>query len=82
MSFIRFDYRCSKCGEDHPNCLVLRVDMDAQRCGKCKGLLRRLPAGPPTTFKFADRSAHKSKKLVSLRDANPGVTRPMKPSDV
>ena len=57
MPFITFDYKCSD-----PNCagyeerLVLRKDMDAQRCNEpdCTAIMRRLPAGTRTTFKFAD----------------------------
>jgi len=82
MSFIKFDYLCTNCDKYYPDLFIKRVDMDNQDCGECGALLKRLPAGPPTTFKFGDRSAVKSKKLVSLRDANPGVTRPMRPSDV
>lgn len=82
MSYIRFDYVCPHCGAEYPNVFVKRVEMDAQSCGKCKEILVKLPAGPSTTFKFADRSAVKSRKKVSLRDANPGVTRPLRPSDV
>jgi hypothetical protein len=82
MSYITFDYRCPGCNTEYPNCMVRRSEMDEQRCGKCKELLVRLPAGPTTTFKFGDRSAIKSKKAVGLRDPNPGVTRPMKPFDV
>lgn len=52
MAFITFDYRCDKGHEQER--LVLRKDMDAQRCETCKGLMRRLPAGTRTTFRFAD----------------------------
>ncbi len=82
MSYIIFDYACPNCGAEYPNNFVKRSEMDDQRCGKCKTVLKRLPAGPSTTFKFGDRSAIKSKKAVSLRDANPGVTRPLSTSDV
>ena len=82
MSFIRFDYVCPTCNAKFPNCFVKRAEMDEQRCGKCKDVLKRMPAGPPTNFKFADRSSVKSRKAVSLRDANPGVTRPLRTSDV
>lgn len=53
MPFITFDYRCEKGHEDSR--MVLRKEMDAQRCKECKGLMRRLPAGTRTTFRFADR---------------------------
>ena len=82
MSYIRFDYKCPNCGAEFPNCFIKRAEMDEQRCGKCKEILKRLPAGPTTTFKFGDRSARKSKKAVSLRDANPGVTRKFTTQDV
>ena len=82
MSLICFDYRCPSCDLVYDNVRVERDEVDKQRCGSCHELLKRLPAGPPTTFKFGDRSAVKSKKAVSLRDANPGVARPMRNSDV
>ena len=82
MSFIRFDYKCDNCGADYPNQLVRRSEMDEQQCEHCNLLLRKLMAGPPTTVKFGDRSAVKSRKVVSLRDPNPGVTRPMRVEDV
>lgn len=82
MSYIRFDYVCPSCEAEYPDCFVKRTEMDEQRCGKCKELLHKLPAGPSTTFKFGDRSAVKSRKKISLRDAQPGVTRPLRPSDV
>jgi hypothetical protein len=82
MSYITFDYKCPNCEQEYLNCFVKRSEMDKQRCGVCKEVLVKLPAGPSTTFKFGDRSAIKSKKAVSLRDANPGVTRPLGPKDV
>jgi ribosomal protein L37AE/L43A len=81
MSYITFDYKCPNCDAEYPDCFVKRDEMDSQRCGKCKEVLARLPAGPSTTFKFGDRSAIKSKKAVSLRDPNPGVTRKFTPED-
>lgn len=59
MPFITFDYRCKPCDVEEER-LVLKSDMDAQRCGNCKGLMVRLPAGTKTTFKFADKSGLKS----------------------
>jgi ribosomal protein L37AE/L43A len=82
MSYITFDYACPECGAEYPNSFVKRSEMDEQRCGKCKTTLKRMPAGPSTTFKFGDRSAVKSKKAVSLRDPNPGVKRPFRSSDI
>ncbi len=81
MSLICFDYQCTGCGAVYENIRVRRDEVDDQRCGKCKDKLKALPAGPPTTFKFGDRSSVKSKKAVSLRDPNPGVTRKFKTSD-
>jgi len=75
MSFITFDYLCKNCDEFVGDALVRRSEMNNQECSKCGALMFRLPAGPTTTFKFGDRSATKSKKVVSLRDPNPGVTR-------
>jgi predicted SprT family Zn-dependent metalloprotease len=53
MAFITFDYRCSTC-DTHEEKLVLRREMDAQRCDVCKSQLVRLPANPRTHFRFAD----------------------------
>ena len=52
--FITFDYRCPDGHEEER--LVLRKEMDAQRCreGDCKKRMIRLPAGTRTTFRFAD----------------------------
>ena len=68
MSYITFDFVCKHCGAEYPNLMVRRSNLGEQRCGKCKTLLHRMPAGPITTFKFHDRAAIKSKKAVSLRD--------------
>lgn len=68
MSYIIFDYKCDACGADYPNCMVRRSEMDEQRCGKCKDVLRKKMPAPITTFKFNDRAAIKSRKAVSLRD--------------
>jgi hypothetical protein len=73
VSYIIFDFKCPACSAEYPNVFVKRSEMDDQRCGRCKEVLQRLPAGPSTTFKFGDRSALKSKKAVSLRDPNPGA---------
>ncbi len=70
MSFITFDYRCTACNSMAINLFVRRSEMDAVRCEDCGELMKRLPAGPTTTFKFGDRSAIKSRKAVSLRDPN------------
>ncbi len=80
MSYITFDYGCTNCGVVER--MVHRREMDEQYCDECGDRMRRLPAGPITTFKFADRAAIKSKKAVSLRDPNPGVTRKMTSNDV
>ena len=68
MSYITFDYVCPSCSTEYPNCMVRRSEQDEQKCGKCKSTLKKLPAGPITTFKFGDRAAIKSKKAVSLMD--------------
>ena len=66
MPFIPFDYRCETCGHEEER-LVLKKDKDSQRCKQlvcetheCKGQMKRMPAGPKTTFKFADKSGLKS----------------------
>lgn len=68
MAFLKYDYQCPTCEVAYPDMMVISEERDQQRCGKCKSILKRLPAGPITTFKFGDRSAIKSKKAVSLRD--------------
>ena len=69
MSFIIYDFKCDNCGKIEER-FVKRAEVDAQRCGCVKGgfAMKQLPPGPITRFKFADRSAIKSKKAVSLRD--------------
>lgn len=64
MSYIVFDFACSRCGHHVDNELVSRSAMDAQICPKCHlggldQLMERLPAGTRTTFRFHDRSASK-----------------------
>jgi len=68
MSYITFDYQCTNCDNTAPNMMVRRELMNNVECDQCGALMKRLPAGPITTFKFGDRSALKSKKAVSLRD--------------
>jgi putative FmdB family regulatory protein len=68
MSLITFDYTCTNCDHFEKDALVQRSVMDNVDCPKCGALMKRLPAGPITTFKFGDRSAIKSRKAVSLRD--------------
>jgi hypothetical protein len=57
--YITFDYKCRECG-DYDSRMVLRSEMDTQRCGKksttfpCRGRMVKLPAGTRTTFRFAD----------------------------
>lgn len=55
MAFITFDFRCTGCGHEEER-MVLRKEMDAQRCRQdgCKERLTRLPAGTRTHFRFAD----------------------------
>ncbi len=56
--FISFDYRC-----DNVLCaarsirrerLVKKAKQDHQHCPSCGTTMRRLPAAPKTTFRFAD----------------------------
>ena len=68
MSFIVYDYVCSNCDHVEQDAFVRASEKDNQDCPKCGALMKRLPAGPITTFKFGDRAAIKSKKAVSLRD--------------
>ena len=68
MSYITFDYLCNNCDHFEKSAFVKRSEMDNQDCPQCGALMKRLPAGPITKFKFGDRSAIKSRKAVSLRD--------------
>ena len=54
--YITFDYRCPSCGAQESR-FVKKVEMHQQRCKECdySGHMVKLPAGTPTTFKFADR---------------------------
>ena len=51
---ITFDYVCEDCA-----LVVERTintgDKDQQKCWRCDGSMKRLPAAPATTFKFNDR---------------------------
>jgi len=67
MSFITYDYGCEDCNLIEER-FVHRREADEQYCNECGMRIRKLPAGPITTFKFGDRSAIKSRKAVSLRD--------------
>lgn len=67
MSYITYDYLCSNC-DTYEERFVKRDAKDKQDCSQCGALMRRLPPGPITTFKFGDRAAIKSRKAVSLRD--------------
>lgn len=53
MAFITFDYRCLQCGHEEER-LVLKSEMDAQRCKHCNGQTARMPAATRTTFRYAD----------------------------
>ena len=68
MSYIIFDFICTNCDAAYNDLMVKRVQLEETSCEECGALLKRLPPGPITTFKFGDRSAIKSKKAVSLRD--------------
>jgi len=67
MSFFRYDYRCVAC-DATADLFVRKDEKDTQTCNFCGETMKRLMAGPITTFKFHDRSNIKSKKAVSLRD--------------
>lgn len=60
MSYIHFDYKCPGCGAVESR-FVRREAMDIQYHYECKDtetgmhpMMRRLPAGTRTTFRFAD----------------------------
>ena len=57
--FISFDYRC-----DNELCpsrtykierLVMKEAQEEQHCKTCHVIMKRLPAAPRTTFRFADK---------------------------
>jgi len=52
MSYITFDYRCSRC-EVETTKLVKRNVQDFQRC-ECGMALVKLPPSPRTHFRFND----------------------------
>ncbi len=68
MSYITFDYLCKNCDAFEESVFIKRSEQDNHSCSQCGALMKRLPAGPITKFKFGDRSAIKSRKAVSLRD--------------
>jgi len=74
MSFITFDFLCTNCDRFYESLMVRRSELEETSCKDCGALLKRLPAGPVTTFKFGDRSAVKSRKAVSLRDPQGGAS--------
>jgi predicted nucleic acid-binding Zn ribbon protein len=74
MSFITFDYSCTHCGAQYPNVFVRRSEMDDQSCGKCKSPLKRLPAGPKTTFRFADGPKKEARDKPKQPEAEKPVT--------
>jgi hypothetical protein len=66
--YVRFDYKCLKCGAVEDRFLKKTV-MDSQRCTllargsfECGGEMVRLPAATPTTFKEADTKSTKRRK--------------------
>lgn len=69
MSYITLDFKCPTCGKIEER-FVRRSEVGMQFCDCVTGgsAMNKLPAGPMTKFKFADRSAIKSRKAVSLRD--------------
>lgn len=74
MSWITFDYKCPGCGYTEER-FVRKSEMDVQQCDQCCHqdghiYMTRLPAGPKTTFRFADGPKKDTKKA-----SNPsGVT--------
>ena len=58
--YITFDYRCPHCGHEESR-FVKRSEMDEQTCDHGglpswhePALMKRLPAGTRTTFRYAD----------------------------
>jgi len=49
-----FDYKCVQCGHRAVDQMVRTTKKDKQFCPSCNATLVRMPAGTPTTFKFAD----------------------------
>ncbi len=58
--YIRFNYRCPGCLHEEER-FIKKDRMDRQQCRACTGhadglyYMRRLPAAPRTSFRFADR---------------------------
>lgn len=55
MSFVTWDYRCQNCGRVEER-TVRRSEQDNVTCTCSTApppLMKRLPAGPATTFRFA-----------------------------
>lgn len=53
MSYVVFDYVCTKCQHTEES-MVFRHQMDNQHCPRCGTKMVRLPAGTRTHFRFAD----------------------------
>lgn len=51
--YVVFDYACSRC-ETVEEIMLQREKKDAVYCTCCGQKMVRLPAGPPTHFRFAD----------------------------
>ena len=51
--FVSYDYKCKTCNIVVER-FVSKLMKDTQKCKECGNNLKRLPAGPRTTFKFND----------------------------
>jgi hypothetical protein len=65
--FVRYDYKCPKCGHVEDR-FVHRDERDSQTCSQlgpkrgsflCARVMVRMPSAPPTTFTHAYKSATK-----------------------
>lgn len=52
--YVVFDYQCPVCGHVEADKLTLR-DEHLPHCPTCLWVMKRLPAGTKTHFKFADQ---------------------------
>jgi hypothetical protein len=83
MSFITFDYKCPGCGWTEER-LVRRDEADLQQCVECIGshdglyFMKRMPAGPKTTFRFADGPKKEVKNNAKTNPDNVPVLKVVK----
>lgn len=52
--YASYDYKCVTCNKVVHR-FVSKLEKDKQICYDCANPTKRLPAGPPTTFKFNDK---------------------------